>query len=64
VHILGHAGQILRSYLYDLYDHGIQAFIAMTKLEIHESCFKPCLTVSMSKIFELFFQLVINLSRL
>jgi hypothetical protein len=26
VHILGHAGQILRSYLHDLYDHGIQAF--------------------------------------
>jgi hypothetical protein len=24
--ILGHAGWILRSYLHDLYDHGIQAY--------------------------------------
>jgi hypothetical protein len=35
VRILGHAGRILRSYLHDFYDHGIQAYIAMTKLENH-----------------------------
>jgi hypothetical protein len=57
MHILGHAGRILRSYLHDLYNDSIQAFIMMTKLEIHEFCCKPCLTVSMPKIFELFFQL-------
>jgi hypothetical protein len=33
VRILGHAGWILRSYLHDLCNHGIQAFIAMTQLE-------------------------------
>jgi hypothetical protein len=35
VRILGHAGWILRSYLHDLCDRDIQAFIAMTRLEDH-----------------------------
>jgi hypothetical protein len=47
--ILGYAGWILRSYLHDLYDHDIQAFIVMTKLKNDELCCKPCLSVSMPK---------------
>jgi hypothetical protein len=35
VRILGHAGRILRSYLHDLCDCDIQAFIATTRLEDH-----------------------------
>jgi hypothetical protein len=52
--ILGHAGQILRSYLHDLCDHGIQAFIMMTRPENQFFIHEPCLAVSIPKIFGLF----------
>jgi hypothetical protein len=52
VHILGHTGQILGSYLHDIFQPRHSSFVAMTQLENHMS--QPCLTVSILKIFELF----------
>jgi hypothetical protein len=54
VRILGHVGWILRSYLHDLCDHGIQAFKhddAAWESNFHR---EPCLAVSILKIFGLF----------
>jgi hypothetical protein len=54
VRILGHAGRILRSYLHDLCNHGIQAFNrddAASESNCHS---EPCLAVLIPKIFELF----------
>jgi hypothetical protein len=61
--ILGHAGQILRSYLYDLCDHSLQAcYHGGRGLRIHFYR-EPRLAVSIPEIFELFIQLVANHSR-
>jgi hypothetical protein len=53
VRILGHAGQIPRSYLHDLCDHDIQAFYRDERGLITKIYHEPCLVVSMPKIVEL-----------
>jgi hypothetical protein len=52
VHIPGHTGRILGSYLRDIFQSWHSSFIAMTQLENHMS--QPCLTVSVYEIFGLF----------
>jgi hypothetical protein len=49
--ILGHTGQILGSYLHDIFQSWHLSFVVMTQLENH--MLQPCLTVRMCKIFEL-----------
>jgi hypothetical protein len=52
VHIPGHTGWILGSYLHDMFQSWHSSFVAMTQLENHMS--QPCLTVLVLKIFGLF----------
>jgi hypothetical protein len=52
VHILGHTGRILGSYLRDIFQSRHSNFVAMTQLENHMS--QPCLTDSPHKIFGLY----------
>jgi hypothetical protein len=52
VHIPGHTGWILGSYLRDIFQSRHLSFVAMTQLENHMS--QPCLTVSVYEIFGLF----------
>jgi hypothetical protein len=61
VHIPGHTGRILGSYLRDVFQPRHSSFVAMTQLEHRMS--QPCLTISMYKTFELFFATLINSSR-
>jgi hypothetical protein len=49
VRILGHTGQILGSYLRDIFQSRHSSFVAMTQPENHMS--QPCLTVPAYKIF-------------
>jgi hypothetical protein len=51
VHIPGHIGQILGSYLRDIFQSWHLNFVAMTQLENHMS--QPCLTDPAYKIFGL-----------
>jgi hypothetical protein len=64
VRILGHAGRILRSYLHDLCDHGIQAcYRGGHGLRIKKIYREPCLAILVPKIVGLLSQLVTNPSR-
>jgi hypothetical protein len=54
VHILGHAGRILMSYLDDLCDHDIQAFYCNDAARESKFCHEPCLALSIPEIFGLF----------
>jgi hypothetical protein len=58
--IPGHTARILGSYLHDMFQSWYSSFVAMTQLENH--MLQPCLLVGMYKIFELFFQNLINSS--
>jgi hypothetical protein len=49
VHISGHTGRILGSYLRDIFQSRHSNFVAMTQLENHMS--QPCLTESIYAIF-------------
>jgi hypothetical protein len=52
VHIPGHTGRILGSYLRDIFQSWHSNFVAMTQLENHMS--QPCLTDPAHKIFRLY----------
>jgi hypothetical protein len=52
VRIPGHTGQILGSYLHDVFQPRHSSFGAMTQLQNRMS--QPCLTISMYQIFGLF----------
>jgi hypothetical protein len=52
VHIPGHIGRILGSYLHDIFQPRYSSFVAMMQLENH--MLQPCLTVPVYKIFGLF----------
>jgi hypothetical protein len=52
VRIPGHTGQIMGSYLHDIFQSWHSSFVVMMQLENHIS--QPCLTISVLKIFGLF----------
>jgi hypothetical protein len=61
--ILGHVGWILRSYLHDLCDHDIQAFITMMRIENQTFVVSLVWLFQCSKSSSYFLQLVANPSQ-